>query len=111
MAPWLFYLADTGRASRSYSIAINLNYHYLPQFYESGILNAGCSSNFRSKYGQVDVSRFDHAVVVVGYGEDSAGRKYWKLKNSWGSDWGHGGFELGYPRHISLFFKVHLPST
>ena len=33
----------------------------------------------------------DHANVVVGYGVDN-GTAYWKLKNSWGSDFGEGGY-------------------
>ena len=52
------------------------------QLYKSGVLDPpSCSS------------QLDHAVLIVVYGFDAAsGLQYWKVKNSWGSWWGEGGY-------------------
>lgn len=50
--------------------------------YSKGILSSKCSG----KYNQLD-----HCVQLVGY--DTTGSKsYWKVRNSWASDWGEKGF-------------------
>eukprot|EP00397_Hematodinium_sp_SG-2012_P033483 GEMP01035782.1.p1 GENE.GEMP01035782.1~~GEMP01035782.1.p1 ORF type:complete len:340 (+),score=69.05 GEMP01035782.1:66-1085(+) len=50
------------------------------QFYTGGILTSeACGTSL------------DHGVLVVGYGVDN-GTTYFKVKNSWGSNWGEHGF-------------------
>ena len=49
--------------------------------YESGVF-AGCNQQ------NPDV---DHAVTLVGYGEEN-GQKYWLVRNSWGTSWGENGY-------------------
>ena len=53
--------------------------------YNGGVLTKSCGTVL------------NHAVVIVGYGTDSAtGLDYWLVKNTWGVNWG----EQGYVRMV-----------
>jgi cathepsin L len=42
-------------------------------------------------YDTCSSTQMNHAVTVVGYGTES-GKPYWVVKNSWGDNWGDGGY-------------------
>ncbi|KAK9108398.1 hypothetical protein Syun_024409 [Stephania yunnanensis] len=61
------------------SVAIEAGGLYF-QFYSKGVFSGSCGTDL------------DHGVAIVGYGKTSEGDKYWIVKNSWGTDWGDGGY-------------------
>jgi C1A family cysteine protease len=50
--------------------------------YYGGVLSGRCSGSYNS---------LDHCVQLVGY-DTTASTPYWKVKNSWNTDWGEQGF-------------------
>jgi cathepsin L len=65
-------------AKNPVSVAIQAN-HLSFQLYKSGVYTGNCGTNL------------DHGVLAVGYGTLS-GKKFYKVKNSWGSSWGSSGY-------------------
>ena len=70
--------------------------------YRNGVLREqDCGCSFEEK------TQVNHAVTIVGYGKNKDNEEcpeYWKVKNSWGSNWGDQGFfKLCIPKdHSSL---------
>jgi len=65
-------------------VAVGFDAHH-PAFklYDSGVFDIDyCTTHLT------------HAMVVVGYGKSKDGKAYWKLKNSWGKNWGQEGYGM-----------------
>jgi C1A family cysteine protease len=60
-------------------ISVGIDAEHL-QFYSSGILTARCAE-----------PEIDHAVLLTGFGQER-GVPYWRVRNSWGADWGEAGY-------------------
>jgi len=65
-------------AKQPVSVAIEADQREF-QFYKSGVFDKQCGT------------QLDHGVLAVGYGVEDD-KKFWKVKNSWGSAWGENGY-------------------
>ena len=61
------------------------------QFYSSGIFESS----------DCDPDSLDHAVLAVGYGIAPNGKRYYIVKNSWGTSWGMDGY---------IYFSADIPN-
>ena len=50
--------------------------------YTGGVLSSGCDAKTK---------HIDHCVQLVGY-DKTGDEPYWKVRNSWGEDWGENGY-------------------
>ncbi|OAY65532.1 Ananain [Ananas comosus] len=63
------------------------------QHYKGGVFNGPCGT------------RLNHAIAIIGYGQDSSGKKFWLVRNSWGARWGEGGY-IRMARDVSSSFGL-----
>ena len=73
----MHYLVTKGPVSVAFQVVSDF------RLYHSGVYTSA-----ECKKGPTDVN---HAVLIVGYGEEN-GIPYWLIKNSWGTSWGEEGY-------------------
>ncbi len=71
---------ETAVAQQPVSVAVEADQSVF-QFYSGGVMDSACGT------------QLDHGVLAVGYGTEG-GKDYYKVKNSWGADWGMKGYIL-----------------
>ncbi|KAF0688919.1 Aste57867_19554 [Aphanomyces stellatus] len=83
-------LGDTMHTSGEASLMKVLNTQVTTVSVEAG--NAVWQNYKSGVVTQCPGSSSDHAVIAVGYGTSKDGIDYFKIKNSWGSQWGENGY-------------------
>jgi len=72
-------------------IVVSFEPTYEFMHYESGIYKNSPIPEHMRKDTYLQWEKVGHSVLAVGWGEEN-GEKYWIVMNTWGEDWGEGGF-------------------
>lgn len=70
---------------------VSISPGYLFSSYKSGIYDEDSKTWKQLNMKKPEWEKVDHSVVLVGFGIED-GIEYWKIQNSWGSNWGMNGF-------------------
>lgn len=73
------------------AVSVSIRINDCIKNYQSGIIYDGENSTC----GCSSIGGTNHAVALVGFGTDPENtecQNYWLVKNSWGTEWGEGGF-------------------
>lgn len=60
-------------------------------YYEGGVYHSVDAEWLTNGEERPEWEKVDHSVLLYGWGETEDGLKYWKLRNTWGPDWGENG--------------------
>lgn len=60
-------------------------------YYSEGVYHSVDAEWEKNGWDKPEWEKVDHSVLLYGWGETSDGIKYWKLRNTWGPDWGENG--------------------
>lgn len=74
-------------------IVVSFEPDYLFMHYRKGIYKSVGNTWLTRNEAKPQWVKVDHSVVLVGWGYDEEKRTpYWILQNSWGKNWGEGGY-------------------
>ena len=74
-------------------IVVSFEPSYDFMYYSSGIYHSVDAADWiLNGEDKPEWEKVDHSVLCYGWGVTEDGEKYWMLQNTWGNDWGEGGF-------------------
>lgn len=60
-------------------------------YYKDGVFQSVDAEWVAKGLEKPEWEKLGHSVLLYGWGETEDGIKYWKLRNSWGPEWGNNG--------------------